>query len=1138
MNDHTSLFFRGFICAVNLLNLIGSGAVFGADHHAAIEPKSTIVASARPARSGTADNGTLISLPSDSGKSAKQTKTSNTTAATTQTSKYPRPNEMLQGVVYDLKRTKDRKNRQCDIQNQLDIIKKFVNGSWIKKVDANDVIHYSELENYYCLPTRLGNSFFYREPVEESETPKILHSESLMDTKHWIAVYSGYVVAPFTGKFRFVGFGDAFLLVRFNNQVVLDYGWFSATMGEEITWFGDYKKSLAGSPETEAQSRLIKESSFFSKYRLEVLSSMQSMADLGLQRGTVLSVQKGQVIPIEVFFSDDFGVFKTMLFIEQLDSNGRPLKNNPKKLPLFRTTTHLPEHPTTEGFPDFEDDGPIWKVVDFRGKTIPASKYAKQDVKIGFQLDDGIETKQQTVASATTTKPKTAAPAVNEEDELPGVLYDLKQTADGSPTYLMDLQGGKQFNRLRTTLSVWNLPDTADTESIMVPYLKRFVLSNWPHKTDSVGVPSYNEFKQFFRSSVTPYKSFFYQPNTSSETAPKTFFNDGEISDAGWVGIHTGYVVAPFTGKFRFVGFGDDALVVRFNNQLVFDYGWHALSLGKKLDDTWDYRGILSGTAARTDPQNRLLLENPIYSQCKLETYFPSKCSNHGLGKGIPISVIKGRCYPIEILVTDIVSGGEFGMGLFIERLNSDGTPLKKDPANLPLFRTSSRLPNHSSGNIPDFDDDSPIWKIVNSKGKPIPSHKPPVIEEKQVAEEKKEAAASKKDELVAQEKQPVESTSQPQRDPNLKKVVSTTTRGNITTQTVTEYNGDTTIETVTTTEVNGDTTVQTTTITEMKNGVVVKKNTTTTTTEKQSATPTNEKRNAEKATKEFAPTDIINLPGEAKLEMVKVEASSFMMSAPDGENNEPYEIPHQVTLKNDFYIGRMEVTQAQWKSVMGTFNPSRFNMDDLPVDSVTWNEAMEFCEKLNTMGMAPKGWIFTLPTETQWEYAARGGKNSRGYKYSGSNSIDDVAWYTNNSGSKTHPVGKKDPNELGVYDMNGNVAEWCLDDWPDRSDQLKAEFTRGNDQYIAYRSNRGGGWSSDARRSRCASRYRNNPDFRHQSYGFRVALVPTEGLANASNQNKTEDIDNKSSSESNSTPKKNNPTYNPFGYTSPLMED
>lgn len=841
MNDHAFLFFRRFISAVILLNLIGSGAVFGADHHAGSDPKSLIVASARPARSGTADNDSLISLPDNSGKSTKQTKSSNTTAATAQPSKYPRPNEMLQGVVYDLKRTKGLKpsgiqSASDDLSRAnsfLQITKGFVLGQWTTKIGNDGVTRYPDLDNYFCLPTRLANSFFYLADSNPEDAPRLLHSESDMNAGAWVGIWSGYVVAPFTGKFRFVGFGDDQLLVRFNKKIVLDYGWAITTMGIRTAIYSNIISNLSGSPADASQAQLIQNSPLYSSYKLETFpASYSNNWAYGLQRGAIQTVQKGQVIPIEILIGEiGDGSFSTALFIEQLDSKGRPLKASPKKLPLFRTTSHLPPHSSTDLIPDFEDDGPIWKVVDQFGKTIPAKTFAGQNVRIGLQLDDGIETKQQTVASATTAKPKTAAPAVNEEDELPGVLYDLKQTADGSPTYLMDLQGGKQFNRLRTTLSVWNLPDTADTESIMVPYLKRFVLSNWPHKTDSVGVPSYNEFNKFFRSTVTPYRSSFYQPFTPSVTAPKTFFNDTQVSDAGWVGIHTGYVVAPFTGKFRFVGFGDDAMVVRFNNQLVLDYGWYALSLGKMLDDSWDYKGILGGTAARTDPQNRLLLENPIYSQCKLETYFPSTCDKHGLAKGIPISVIKGRSYPIEILVTDIVSGGDFGMALFTERLDSDGTPQKKDPAKLPLFRTSSHLPNHPSGSLPDFDEDSPIWKIVNSKGKPIPSHKPPVTEEKQVVEEKKEDAASKKDEAVAQEKQPAESTSQPQRDPNLKKVVSTMTRGNYTTQTVTEYNGDTTIETVTTTEVNGDTTTITTETTESRKGFVVKKTTTTTTT-------------------------------------------------------------------------------------------------------------------------------------------------------------------------------------------------------------------------------------------------------------------------------------------------------------------
>ena len=230
-------------------------------------------------------------------------------------------------------------------------------------------------------------------------------------------------------------------------------------------------------------------------------------------------------------------------------------------------------------------------------------------------------------------------------------------------------------------------------------------------------------------------------------------------------------------------------------------------------------------------------------------------------------------------------------------------------------------------------------------------------------------------------------------------------------------------------------------------------------------------------------------LPGDVVLTMVKVEAGTFEMSARDGDNFSS-EVPHRATLTKDFYIGQTEVTQAQWKAVMGS-NPSSFKGDDLPVESVSWNDAMEFCEKLNSTGKAPSGWKFTLPTETQWEYAARGGKKSKGYKYSGSDSIYEVAWCDNNSGSKTHPVGRKKANELGLYDMSGNVWEWCLDDWDSDSSNLTAEFTRGNDQGGSERVFRGGSWNFNASSCRSANRFISGPGYRFIGLGFRVALVP-----------------------------------------------
>ena len=235
-----------------------------------------------------------------------------------------------------------------------------------------------------------------------------------------------------------------------------------------------------------------------------------------------------------------------------------------------------------------------------------------------------------------------------------------------------------------------------------------------------------------------------------------------------------------------------------------------------------------------------------------------------------------------------------------------------------------------------------------------------------------------------------------------------------------------------------------------------------------------------------------IVLPGNVKLELVKVEADSFVMSTNDGENLGD-EVPHRAILTKDFYIGRTEVTQAQWRGVMGS-NPSNFKGNDLPVEKVTWNEAMEFCGKLNSTGKAPNGWKFSLPTETQWEFAARGGNKSKGYKYSGSDDVGEVAWYHDNSGSKTHPVAQKKANELGLYDMSGNVLEWCLDDWNGDSSKLTTEFTRGNDQWYSSRVLRGGGWFYGAGSCRSGYRFHHDPGDRIIWLGFRVALVPADG--------------------------------------------
>lgn len=198
-----------------------------------------------------------------------------------------------------------------------------------------------------------------------------------------------------------------------------------------------------------------------------------------------------------------------------------------------------------------------------------------------------------------------------------------------------------------------------------------------------------------------------------------------------------------------------------------------------------------------------------------------------------------------------------------------------------------------------------------------------------------------------------------------------------------------------------------------------------------------------------------------------------------------------EVSLTKDFYIGKYEVTQAQWKAVMGN-DPAHFKGADRPVEKVSWNDAMAFCEKLNESGKAPKGWKFTLPTEAQWEYAARGGNLSKRYEYSGSNDINEVAWYDDNSGDKTHDVGTKKPNELGLYDMSGNVWEWCLDWYDGYGDEKEVTDPQGP-QSGSYRVVRGGGWYYRADFCLVAGRFSFSPDNRYFSIGFRLALVPVQ---------------------------------------------
>ncbi len=216
---------------------------------------------------------------------------------------------------------------------------------------------------------------------------------------------------------------------------------------------------------------------------------------------------------------------------------------------------------------------------------------------------------------------------------------------------------------------------------------------------------------------------------------------------------------------------------------------------------------------------------------------------------------------------------------------------------------------------------------------------------------------------------------------------------------------------------------------------------------------------------------------------MVAVDGGTFQMGAWGNTLDEAYddEKPmHEVTL-SDYYIGATEVTQALWEAVMGS-NPSEFKGANLPVENVSWDDCQTFIEKLNQQ----TGKTFRLPTEAEWEYAARGGNKSNSYTYCGSDDIDDVAWYDGNS-NQTHPVGQKLPNELDLYDMSGNVMERCSDWYGDYSSTSQTNPTGAASGSL--RVCRGGSWYGSARSCRVSCRYGSAPGSRLSNIGLRLVM-------------------------------------------------
>ena len=218
---------------------------------------------------------------------------------------------------------------------------------------------------------------------------------------------------------------------------------------------------------------------------------------------------------------------------------------------------------------------------------------------------------------------------------------------------------------------------------------------------------------------------------------------------------------------------------------------------------------------------------------------------------------------------------------------------------------------------------------------------------------------------------------------------------------------------------------------------------------------------------------------------MVRVDGGTFQMGATSeqGSDADDREKPaHQVTLSS-YYIGETEVTQELWEAVMGS-NPSTYKGAKHPVEKVSWNDCQDFIRKLN----AKTGRQFRLPTEAEWEYAARGGRKRQGYKYSGSNTIDDVAWYTKTTNDKgTRDVKTKQANELGLYDMSGNALEWC-EDWYGAYSSSSQSDPKGPSSG-SFRVFRGGSWLIYARRCRVSLRYFSTPGSTFNFLGLRLAL-------------------------------------------------
>ena len=231
-----------------------------------------------------------------------------------------------------------------------------------------------------------------------------------------------------------------------------------------------------------------------------------------------------------------------------------------------------------------------------------------------------------------------------------------------------------------------------------------------------------------------------------------------------------------------------------------------------------------------------------------------------------------------------------------------------------------------------------------------------------------------------------------------------------------------------------------------------------------------------------------VKLPGRNILTLVRIPKGKFSMSVTDDKGNVA-DKELELVFKQDFYLSSTEITQEQYQAVMKE-NPACFKGKKMPVERVSWHDAMRFCRRLNELNLAPPDWCFTLPTEAQWEYAAAEGINHWDAENGDKTEAPPPGWYKKNSGGKPHPVGTQRPNKLGLYDMCGNVCEWCLDDYIRDGRKIRAEYRRGEDSRTTYRVFRGGSWGVSEELCQPEKRFGAPPLMRSNFIGFRVALV------------------------------------------------